>query len=104
MADRRTGRQVILRGLRNGAGAVVILTGLAYVADYAVLRIRIATGKAPFGTVTVQPVYAVPQKGQRTEYIVGDAQNQTCVHSFFPHLGDSPCWYLQRHKEQRVNM
>jgi len=27
---------------------------------------------------------------------------QTCVRSLFPHLGFSPCWYVNREKLQRV--
>ena len=106
MADRsnRTGRDIILAWLRNGLIAVFLGTALAYVVDYGVLRIRVLAGKEPFDTVNVQPVYAVPQKDHRTEFLVGDAQNQTCVRSLFPHMGDSPCWYLQRHREQRVDM
>ncbi len=102
--SKRTGRDIIITWLRNGLFAVVLGTALAYVVDYAVLRLRVSTGKAPFGTVNVRPVYAVPQKDHRTEYLVGDAQDQPCVHSLFPHMGDSPCWYLERHREQRVDM
>ncbi len=106
MAEARsqTGRELILSALRKGLLSLTVLAAATYAADYGVLRIRIATGGTPFGKVTVRPLYAVPQKNNRTEYLAGDAQDQTCVHSLFPHLGDSPCWYLERHKEQLVDM
>ncbi len=106
MADRpaRTGREIILLALRNFVFAVVLLAAVAYIIDYAVLRFRIATNRNAMGTVTVRPVYAVPQKNHSTEFLLGDSQDQACVHSLFPHLGDSPCWYLARHKEQQIDM
>ncbi len=106
MADQppHTGRQIILIAIRNLLFAVVLLAAVAYVLDYAVLRFRIATNRNAMGTVTVRPVYAVPQKNHSTEFLAGDPQDQVCVHSLFPHLGDAPCWYLVRHKEQQINM
>jgi len=38
------------------------------------------------------------------QYMTGDPINQECVHSLFPHVGDSPCWYLSRHTQQQINM
>jgi hypothetical protein len=106
MADQaaRTGREIILLAVRNAVLGALLLAALAYAVDYAVLRFRIAIGRNATGTVTVRPVYAVPQKNHSTEFLAGDTQDQTCVHSLFPHLGDSPCWYLARHKEQQINM
>lgn len=100
----RTGRQIIIWWVRNSLLGLVLLTAAAYLIDYAALRLRMATGKTPFGTVKVKPVYAVPQKNHSTEFLPGDAQDQTCVHSLFPHLGDTPCWYLERHTAPEVNM
>jgi len=45
----------------------------------------------------------VPQKNRQTEYIADPPQAQQCVHSIFPQLGLTPCWYLARHAAQRVN-
>ncbi|MGA8267144.1 MAG: hypothetical protein WB787_05235, partial [Candidatus Acidiferrales bacterium] len=71
---------------------------LVYIADYTLLRIKMAR-KDPstaYSIVKVQPLYAVPHKDGRAEYMFGEAQNQTCVHALFPHSGYSPCWYLNR--------
>lgn len=99
-----SGREILARGFRQILLAVILISGAIYLLDYAVLRYRIATDKTPFGTVTVRVYYAVPRKDQKTEFLVGDPQEQTCVHSLLPHMGDLPCWYLATHKEQRVNM
>ncbi len=100
----RTGRQIIARLMRRIFAGIVLTTALAYVIDYAVLRYRIATNHNPFGTVTVRPYYAVPEKNHKTEFLLDEPQDQTCVHSLFPQEGDSPCWYLSRHREQRINL
>jgi hypothetical protein len=83
------------------AGAAVI----AYAGDYGLLQLRIHNGNGnAFGTVTVHRYYAVPQKSGKLEFLSTDPQDQTCVHSLFPHLGNAPCWYLVRHTEQRINL
>lgn len=87
------------------AGALISalgLTALTYAADYAVFRYRVGTGQA-FGQVTVTSYDAVPQKSGKTVFIFNDPQAQTCVNSLFPRAGYLPCWYLQRHTEQRTN-
>jgi hypothetical protein len=100
----RTGKQIIGRFLVRSIAAVVLFAALTFVVDYVVLRVRIATNRQPFGTVTVHPYYAVPEKGNKTEYMLGDQTDQQCVHSLFPHMGDSPCWYLSRHTDQQISM
>lgn len=84
--------------------AVLLGFALLYAADYLLLRYRVAANRNPYGTVTVQPYYAVPRKDHKTEFLFDDPQDQTCVHSLFPHFGDSPCWYLNRNQQKRINM
>jgi len=75
---------------------------LAYALDYLVFRYRAAKGGG-FGVVTVTSYDAIPQKNGKTVFMFHDPQPQTCVNSWFPRAGDEPCWYLQRHSEQRTN-
>jgi hypothetical protein len=84
--------------------SLVLALAVLYVGDFAVIRYRIATNRSPYGTVTVQPYYAVPRKDHKTEFLFDDPHDQTCVSSLFPHFGDSPCWYLNRNKQRRINM
>ncbi len=108
MADRatppRTRREVLKRVLGRTLVAAVLMLAVLYAGDYLILRFRIATNKQPYGSVTVRPYYAVPQKDHKTEFLFDDPQDQTCVHSLFSHLGDSPCWYLSRNKDKRIDM
>jgi hypothetical protein len=84
--------------------SVAVLAGLAYAVDYAVFRYRVAGGRQAFGQVTVTHYDAVQQKNGKTEFLFDPPQVQTCVNSLFPHAGYAPCWYLQRHTEQRTDI
>jgi hypothetical protein len=99
-----SGRQTLARLFQRVFVSLVLGAGILYAADYLVLRYRVTTNRNPYGTVTVQPYYAVPRKDHRTEYLFDDPQDETCVHSIFPHFGDSPCWYLNRNKQKRIDM
>ena len=77
---------------------------ILYVGDYLSVRYRIPKGRAQFGVVKIQSYYAVGLKSGKTEFMFLGPKNQTCVHSLFPHFGDSPCWYLSRRKVQRIDM
>lgn len=100
MAEASSGRQFLKRLVIVGLLAVAVV----YAADYLLLRYRVATNRNPYGTVTVQPYYAVPRKDHKTEFLFDDPRDQPCVHSLFPHFGDSPCWYLNRNRQKRINM
>jgi hypothetical protein len=87
--------------------AILIVAGMAVVAyglDYTVFRIRAATNRNAYGSVTVKHYYAVLQKNGKTQFIFDPPQAQTCVNALFPHAGWSPCWYLSRHPEQRTDI
>ena len=83
--------------------ALVVLSTL-YIADYVSVRYRMAKNRSPFGVVTVQRYYAVPQKNRKTEFYFDQPETLPCTHSLFPHFGYSPCWYLNRKKVSRVNV
>jgi hypothetical protein len=79
--------------------AVIVLLGMLYVGDWAVLRKRIAHGTA-YGTVEINQFLATPLKGNKVEYdLIGTVQ-ETCSRSIFPQNGNPACWWLQRHKSQ----
>lgn len=85
-------------------GAGVILALLTYVGDYVSVRYRISKGRAQFSTVTIQPYYAIHEKSGKTEYDFAEPQSQVCIHSLFPHFGYSPCWYVKRHTDKRIDI
>jgi len=92
------------RVLLRLAIAVIVLLGLVYAGDYLSLRYRIPNNRSQLGSVTVTEMYAIHEKNNKTEYQFPPAQDQTCVQSLFPHFGYSPCWYLRRHSQQRIDI
>jgi hypothetical protein len=79
------------------------LVAIAYAIDYGVFRYRVAANRG-FGQVTVNSYEAVLQKNGKTEFLFDPPQAQSCVNSLFPRAGYPPCWYLQRHTEQRTDI
>lgn len=75
-------------------GAIVVV----YAGDYLSVRYRMMKNQAgnPFETMKIEPTYGIPHKNGSAEIVIGDPQDETCVHSIFPHLGYEPCWYLAR--------
>ena len=76
---------------------------LLYTGDYLSVRYRIPN-REPLGTVKIERYYAVRQKDRKTEYYFLDPETRQCVHSLFPQLGFSPCWYLSRKKKQEIDL
>jgi hypothetical protein len=93
-------KRVILVGLASLLGLALF----AYVVDYVVFRYRLSTNRQPFGQITVTTYDAVAQKNGKTEFIFNPPEPQTCANALFPRSGYQPCWYLQRHTEQRTNI
>ena len=77
---------------------------LAYGLDYTVFKIRAATNRNAYGSVTVNHYDAILQKNGKTQLIFDPPQAQTCVNALFPHSGWLPCWYLSRHPDQRTDI
>jgi hypothetical protein len=100
------------RGVEIGGRTLawlLIFAALVYVGDYAVLRFQMARANngAAFGTVKMERLYAIPQKNGKTEYEFDAQQPEVtvpCVHSLFPHMSQSPCWYLQRNSQKPIQM
>lgn len=89
--------------LRRVLLTAVISVAVLYAGDYLSLKFQLPR-RPQFGSVTVQPYYAVPQKNGKTQFMVDQPRDEACVNSLFPHYGDVPCWYLVRHKSQRINL
>jgi hypothetical protein len=95
--------RVMKKRLIQACGGLLVLLMTVYAVDYASLRIRIWQHRNPFGTVEVQPYYAIAEKNNKTQFISADPLTVTCVHSLFPHFGSNPCWYVSRHTDQRID-
>jgi len=103
-ALRPTIKHLLKRALVITVASALGLTLLAYTVDYAVFRYRLATNRQPFRQITVTTYDAVAQKNGKTEFLFNPPEAQTCVNALFPRAGYPPCWYLQRHTEQRTNI
>lgn len=75
-----------------------------YIGDNLVVRYRIWTNRAPFGTVVVKRYLAIRHKDQRIEFVRTDSDNRSCAHSLFPQFGMGPCWYVASHAVERIDM
>ena len=84
--------------------AALGVAALVYGVDYAVFRLRAATNRNAYGSVTVNHYTAVLQKNGKTTLTFDPPQPWTCVHALFPHEGWLPCWYLSRHPDQRTDI
>lgn len=93
-------KRLIIIALSSALG----ITLLAYAVDYILFRYRVSTNRQPFGQITVTSYDAVEQKSGKTQFIFNPPQAETCVHALFPRDGYTPCWYLQRHTEQRTDI
>lgn len=78
---------------------MVVLLGMLYVGDWVVLQVRITHGTA-YGVVEVNQFLATPLKGNKVEYDLVGAAQETCSRSIFPQKGNPACWWLERHKSQ----
>ena len=81
---------------------LVLMAGfvLAYCTDWAVYKL---TG-SPQGSVTVNRTMSVPLKGNKTEVEYLGTGDEPCSRSLVPHDGESPCWQLERHRNQNTTM
>jgi len=88
-------------------GVLLFLLGaalLTFAVDFGVFRLRVASNRNPYGSVIVSHYYAVQQKNGKTQFIFEPPAPYPCVNALYPHAGLPPCWYLQRHPEQRTNI
>lgn len=85
--------QILARWLMVLAGLVV----LAYVGEDLVLRYRVSHGGSANVFKNVTYYEAGEVKGGKLEYYFDQPQVEVCVRAIFPHFGDEPCWYAQRH-------
>lgn len=102
MAAELSGKQIVGRLVRRIVLGIVLAAVLVFSADYLILRVRVATNSNPYGTVTVRPYYAIPQKSKKTELDFEPPQDETCVNSMFPHMGYTPCWYRRTHTQEQL--
>ena len=83
---------------------LVVVAAAAYAADFAVLRVRMATKRNPFGTVTRNVFYTVKLKNGKTEIDYAGQQDFECPNTLLPQYGEKPCWLARRQKDQQIDI
>jgi hypothetical protein len=92
----------MLSAIRRWTLRALLLVAFVYAGDY--LAVRFPGSRSPFGTVSVQPYYAIHLKDKKTEFNFDvPPENKVCVHSLFPHMGYAPCWYASRETQKRID-
>lgn len=95
--------------VKRGVISLIVLLALVYAGDYLRVRWKMAHANSgdAFGTVQMERLYAIPQKNGKVEYEFDAVQPEVttpCVHALFPHMGETPCWYLQRNSQKPIPM
>jgi hypothetical protein len=87
-----------LAALKGTMLALAVALVLIYAGDYLFVRFRITRNLAgdPFETRMIERTYGIPHKNGSAEIVNDAPEPETCVHSIFPHMGYTPCWYLNR--------
>lgn len=97
-------KHFLMRLIVVGLSSALAITAVAYAVDYLIFRSRVASNRQPYGEVTITRYDAVSQKSGKTQLIFNPPETQICAHALFPRAGYTPCWYLERHTEQRTDI
>lgn len=89
--------------------AVILALALVYLGDSAWFRVRMMHPKPadPLESFTGPRLLAIPEKNGKTSYEIDaqqPVQTTTCAHSWFPHAGYAPCWYVKPRLNQPIPM
>lgn len=95
-----TSRRVVMVAVVS----LLVVGSILYIGDYARVRYKVAKNQEAFGSIKVQRYYAVKLKSGKVEYYFDTPQMQPCVHSLFPQVGYTPCWYLKRKADRGTNI
>jgi hypothetical protein len=89
-------RKRILAGL-------LLFAAAAYGLDDLSVRFGVPA-RAQFSTVLVSRFYYVHEKFNKFSYEPLPSVNERCVNALMPHSGSRPCWYVQRHPVEMIDL
>jgi hypothetical protein len=93
-------RKFLIRAL----AVMLILAAVLWTADWLLLRRKVAQTQDAFGEVKVHRRFAIHLKNKQIEERSEKPKMEECVNSMFPHYSESPCWYLQKHADQLIDL
>jgi hypothetical protein len=86
-----------MRFFGRGLFWLLVFVALVYIGDFAVWRIRVATGGG-IGHVTVGMLQVANLKGNKQEFYPDGTEVVDCSQSLFPQTGAGACWWVQGHR------
>lgn len=90
----------MMRRLLMAIPAVLAITAILYGCDYLYARLR----HEPFADVRIYRFLKIYEKFNKIDYQPADSITERCVYSLFPHFGHNPCWYVNRHTVQYIQI
>jgi hypothetical protein len=97
------------RFARQMSALLALALILTYASDFGYFRVRMIHPQPanPLETFKSPRLYAIAVKGGKVDYELDEQnpeQTWTCAHSWFPHAGYSPCWYIKPKSRQPIPM
>jgi hypothetical protein len=86
------------RMLARGVLGLLLLAAVAYPLDWAVWRLRVASGGG-MGQVEVDLFTVADLKGGKEDYYPQGTVTVPCSKSLYPQGGNGVCWWVERHRE-----
>ncbi len=93
-------RKFVVRTL----AVLLLAAAIVWTVDWLILRHKIAQTQDAFGQIEVHRRYAIHLKNRRIEERIEKPKMEECVHSLFSHYNESPCWYLERHADELLDV
>jgi hypothetical protein len=100
----RNVRMVPRQSIKRTLARALLIALATLFATFAADDARVRLIHAPLRTVNVKRYLAIPQKGGKFQFVFDGTEVRPCVNALFPHQGNQPCWYLNRHKTERIDM
>ena len=98
MAEELVVEKYVFKMVLRAVGGVLLAAALLYPVDFAVWRIRVAAGGG-MGSVVVDQYTVADLKGGKEDYYANGTVSMPCTKSIYPHEGNNPCWWVERHRE-----
>jgi hypothetical protein len=98
MAEEFVIEKYVFKMLLKAVGVLLLVAALAYPLDWAVWRVRVASGGG-MGSVQVDTFTVADLKGGKEDYYPNGTVAMPCTKSLYPQAGNNPCWWVERHRE-----
>jgi hypothetical protein len=90
--------------VKRALAVALLLAAIVWTTDWLLLRRKITQTQDAFGGVLVHRRYAIRLKNRQIEQRSEKPKVEECVHSVFPHYDETPCWYLEKHADQIIDL